>query len=217
MDDATDGEVWELAAYKAVSDMERGCESRDGFWQDLGVDRADVVQEALVRSWRAFGQHDGRGEVVLHCYCAAKYGVKDHLRENARQVGCERRVDRFLAGLEDDEHEIEYRVRTMAFSSLSTEDREEVQGRVEPDVEVSVSDLRAVLDSAAACLDERERRIVFVSYGIREVPRSLGELAEEFGITERRVRQIRDEAIEKMQAELRADAILGRNPERHLQ
>lgn len=61
-----------------------------------------------------------------------------------------------------------------------------------------IDDRSWALKRALTVLNEREHRI-FVARRLAEEPSSLGELAERFGVSRERIRQIEQRAFEKMQ------------------
>lgn len=64
---------------------------------------------------------------------------------------------------------------------------------------IPAGDLREVLDGALADLPEREQRILRRRYGLDgKDPQTLGEIAQELGITAERVRQLQNAALGRM-------------------
>ena len=64
---------------------------------------------------------------------------------------------------------------------------------------IPAGDLRQVLDGALADLPEREQRILRRRYGLDgKDPQTLGEIAQELGITAERVRQLQNAALGRM-------------------
>ena len=218
MTDATEGEVWQRAAIKAVADIEADAESKDAFWWRLGVDRDDVIQEATIRAWKASERHDGSAPLVQHCYMAARYAVRNYIYDQTQQSGqMNADVDSFLVGL-DDEVCDRTPVREVPFTDLSDEEVEELQGRIDPaqadPARERRSDrayLRHLLDGASlSCLTDRERRVLYGRFGIgQEVPYTVAELAEELGLNERTVYRDLETAMEKMRGEMQAARVLG--------
>ena len=69
---------------------------------------------------------------------------------------------------------------------------------------LSQSDLAGQIVELCRSLDDRERRIIEVRFGLGgRRPQTLGDLGLEFGVTRERVRQIQNIAIGKLRAELR--------------
>lgn len=67
----------------------------------------------------------------------------------------------------------------------------------------SVGRLRALM----ACLDDRERRVVTLFYGLGVERRTFAEIGESMGLRRERVRQIRDKALRKLSKLKRANAV----------
>jgi RNA polymerase primary sigma factor len=63
-------------------------------------------------------------------------------------------------------------------------------------------DLRDKISRAISCLCPKEKRIVKVRYGIGEEEQTLEALAQEFGVTRERIRQIEMKAIKKLKLNL---------------
>ena len=56
------------------------------------------------------------------------------------------------------------------------------------------------VDRALSMLNEREKDIVEMSFGINHQEMTLEEIGERFGLTRERVRQIREKAIRKLRS-----------------
>ncbi|GBQ24399.1 RNA polymerase factor sigma-32 [Acetobacter estunensis NRIC 0472] len=72
------------------------------------------------------------------------------------------------------------------------------------------SDRHALLTSAMKSLNDRERHI-FTERRLKDDPVTLEELAQQYGISRERVRQIESRAFEKVQAQMKADVDARRN------
>lgn len=78
------------------------------------------------------------------------------------------------------------------------------------DTQVDAVLLQERLRQALDCLTARESRIVELRYGLRDGrPLTLQDVADRFGLTRERVRQIEKEALEKLRRPDRAGALLG--------
>ncbi|HSF87511.1 MAG TPA: sigma-70 family RNA polymerase sigma factor [Acidimicrobiia bacterium] len=72
-------------------------------------------------------------------------------------------------------------------------------GAVDPFVVVSEDARRAELQRALTLLDERERMVVILRYGLQgHQPRTLSDVGKELGVTRERVRQIEHRALSKL-------------------
>jgi len=60
--------------------------------------------------------------------------------------------------------------------------------------------LATEIDRALSMLNEREKDIVEMSFGINHQEMTLEEIGERFGLTRERVRQIREKAIRKLRS-----------------
>ncbi|MFQ6113397.1 MAG: RNA polymerase sigma factor RpoD/SigA [bacterium] len=68
-----------------------------------------------------------------------------------------------------------------------------------PDADLNRDSLKKELNEALKVLTERERTILTLLYGLgTERPLNLGEVGNQFGISRERVRQIRNEALDKL-------------------
>jgi RNA polymerase primary sigma factor len=66
------------------------------------------------------------------------------------------------------------------------------------DRELVAESLRAEINNALKCLNERERNVVEAFYGINQQELTLEEIGTKFGLTRERVRQIREKAIRRL-------------------
>ncbi len=67
--------------------------------------------------------------------------------------------------------------------------------------------LRKEIDRVFATLDERESKILQLSYGIGVDEMSLEEIGQQFGLTRERVRQIREKAIKRLRTTSRSNPL----------
>ena len=68
------------------------------------------------------------------------------------------------------------------------------------DRELVAESLKAEINNALKCLNERERNVVEAFYGINQQELTLEEIGTKFGLTRERVRQIREKAIRRLRA-----------------
>ena len=67
--------------------------------------------------------------------------------------------------------------------------------------------LRKEIERVFATLDERESKILQLSYGIGVEEMSLEEIGQQFGLTRERVRQIREKAIKRLRTTSRSNPL----------
>jgi len=207
-DSATDGEIRE-AAGKAVAWMGRRLDGDS--WASLGIDRDDAMQEALLAAYRSLAKHDGKSPVVAWMYLKAKFGLRNYVAE-LREDRSKRSPARIVqAGLDDEE--VEWKHGEVFLDDedceLQPESREEVSGA---DLEASENRvaLRAMLETMfAGVLEDRERQVVTLSYGLDGPRQTQAQIAEKLGVSDRTVRQDLSSAMDKLRGEAQAERIMG--------
>jgi len=206
--EATDGEIQE-AAGKAVAWMSKRLDTDT--WGSLGVERDDAMQEALLAAYRSLATFDGSSPVVAWMYLKAKFGLQSYVAE-LREDRVRRSPARVVqAGLDDEEvgwvhGEVYLDDEDCTFEP---ESREKVSGT---DLEASENRiaLRSMLETMfAGVLEDRERQVVAMSFGLDGPKQTQPQIAEALGVSERTVWQDYKTAMSKLRAEAQAERIMG--------
>lgn len=206
-DKATDGEIQE-AAGKAVAWMSSRLDSDT--WASLGVDREDAMQEALLAAYRSLSKFDGSSPVVAWMYLKAKFGLMDYVAE-LREDRVRRSPARIVqAGLDDED--VQWK-----FSEVFPDDedcdvqfeaKQEVPGAEAEGAESRLA-LRTVIEVALmGSLQDRERRVVSLRYGLDGPEMTQAEIAAKIGVDQATVSRTLSSALTKLRAEMRADQIM---------
>lgn len=205
--EATDGEIQE-AAGKAVAWMSKRLDVDS--WRSLGVDRDDAMQEALLAAYRSLSTFDGSSPVVAWMYLKAKFGLQNYVAELREDRVRRSPAHVVQAGLDDEEI-----AWTFSEAYLDDEDceyqpesREEVPGTEAERTEDHLA-IRTLLDAALlGTLEDRERRVVRLRFGLDGVEMNQTEIAAEMGVSKQMIQKVLSRALNKLRAEFRADEIM---------
>lgn len=204
-DDVMDGV--EDAVKHALKDVEAG---RKDFWRSLGTEREDAEQEARIRAWRASENFNGGSDRKQHLFVHARFGLLDYVRELKADQDKRSPTRVVEVGLADEpviQRHPERSFDEQAFNGTEQE-LEALQEALEAK-ESHRRQMRSFVDGlCAGVLEDRERRALYLYYGLDGAERTHGQIAELMEISEATAWRIHGEAMEKLRAEIQASNIL---------
>ena len=151
------------------------------------VSFADLISEGNIGLIKAAQKYDPTKNVKFSCY--AVWWIKASIKE------C---IERYKGNVEYnfvDDYQI---VRLADKDSLYDEVNEEFEAKMN-----NIQSRQSAIDELIRCLEEREKKIILLFYGLGEQHRqmNLEEISKEMCITKERVRQIKDGALVKLKCE----------------
>lgn len=184
-------------------------------YQNQGLDIKDLIAEGNFGLVKAAQGFDGTRGVRFYSYAVwwVRQSIRQALNEHARTVRLPVNVISDMNTNKKEMSEKEYNNwcakkgvnRTQSLNQVYGEDGEEMiqlLGGGENDAFKTANDyvieLPTVLNEVMDILCSREREIVTLYYGLNDSALTLQEIAQHFGLTKERVRQIKNQAIKKL-------------------
>lgn len=151
------------------------------------VSFADLISEGNIGLIKAAYKFDPTRNIKFTSY--AVWWIKASINE------C---IERYKDGIEytfvDDAQLVNLSEQEATYNGINDEFEKKINNLVSR---------RSAIDDLIKCLEEREKKIIMMSFGLTEESKcmNLDEISKEMSLTKERVRQIKDEALVKLKCE----------------